>query len=249
MSHIAEKYNFRDFTLKNYKRILKIAKNNFIFQSFDSSFKKKNILLWRHDVDYSLKYALELAKIEHSLGVKSTYFILIHNNFYNAFDAISSERIKRIIKLGHAIAIHFDPHFYRIRSKKQLEYYLTLEKKIFKELWKINVSVFSFHNPDKFILTFRDFTYAGLINTYSGFFQKKFTYCSDSNGYWRYNRLEDLLLKPDVSCAQILTHPGWWQETEKSPKKRIEKIVHDLSSEILTGYDGTLKRSHRKNIN
>ena len=70
-------YHFEDFTEKNYRKLIKLAKKNYVFKFFNSS-NKPPYVLWRHDVDCSVHRALCLAKIEKELGVKSTYFFHLH---------------------------------------------------------------------------------------------------------------------------------------------------------------------------
>ena len=84
---VFEKYRFNDFTLDNYKRLLRIAKKNYSFILFNkiSYFEKKSILL-RHDVEFSVPIALKMAKIEADLGISSTYFVQLHSDFYNALE-------------------------------------------------------------------------------------------------------------------------------------------------------------------
>ena len=62
------KKNYKDFIneflLNGYRVVM--------FDSFDSS--KKNQLILRHDIDFDIKAAYEIAVIEHELNVKSTFF-------------------------------------------------------------------------------------------------------------------------------------------------------------------------------
>ena len=46
---------------------------------------KERQIIWRHDIDMSVHRAYSLAKLERGLGVKSTFFILPHSEFYNFF--------------------------------------------------------------------------------------------------------------------------------------------------------------------
>ena len=47
-----------------------------------------------------------------------------------------------------------------------------------------------------------------MINAYAKYFKDNVEYCSDSNGYWRHQRLENFLNNKHDKI-QVLTHPVW----------------------------------------
>jgi len=243
-----DKYHFSDFTLDSYREIIRKAKLLYDFKFYDSYDFNRNFVLWRHDVDCSLEYSLELAKIEADEFVQSTYFILIHSEYYSPFEKKSFDIIKHILALGHKIGVHFDSSFYNILTEKELLDRLAFEKGILENLFETEINVFSFHNPTSFELSsFRKYMYADCINTYSDIFQEKIAYCSDSNGYWRHNRLLNML-NENVPFLQVLLHPEWWQEKIRSPKERIMKIIKDRHDESVLGYNNLLFENGRENV-
>ena len=52
-----------------------------------------------------------LAKIENELGVKATYFLKLHSEFYNLFEKSIFEKVLKIIEFGHNIGLHFEHHY------------------------------------------------------------------------------------------------------------------------------------------
>ena len=82
--------------------------------------KSKKFLILRHDVDFSLDYALKLAKKEAKNEIKSTYFILLHGEYYNPFDKKNTKIIKEISNLGHEIGLHYDTDFFQNHLKKKV---------------------------------------------------------------------------------------------------------------------------------
>lgn len=212
------KVNFEDFTFKEYSNILKkIVKNFGIIDHLDlcNNFEKfcndnKRYLILRHDVDFSVDRALELAKIEAKYGISSTYFFLLHSDFYNIFERDSYNKVKEILKLGHKIALHFDTIFYGILDKEELENKLTFERDILANLFNVNIEVFSLHNPDinnysnytledlaKFYPAyFKDYI-SNMVNVYGSIF-RKIDYISDSNGFWRYRHINDIIYEEGV---------------------------------------------------
>lgn len=244
------KYRFDDFTLKNYKKLLKLAiSQNYDFTSFNYDKVYSNKLIWRHDIEFSVDLALEMAKLEKELGVKANYFIQLHSPFYNTLEIKTFSKLKQIIALGHYIGLHFDAHFYQVVNKKALDYYVKHDKDWLEDLFQIEICSFSFHNNTKFTLSCEDDYYGGLINVYSKFFKQNYRYCSDSTGFWRYERLEDILKeKHPEKGLHVLTHDGMWQEKIRSPRQRIHHIIDSKAEEAKKGYDKRLKNFGGLNV-
>ncbi len=238
-------YNQSDFVEKNYKIILKKINNKIIF--YDQIKVNSKFTLWRHDVDFSIHRSYSLAKIEKKLNIKATYFLLLGSQFYNLFDQEIKNLILKILSLGHQLGLHFDCSQYNIKNKKKLEQYLNYEKKILENLFQVKIKVFSFHNPTKKILRFDNFKYARMINAYAKYFKKNVEYCSDSNGYWRHEKLDNFLDKK-YQKIQVLTHPGWWQKKTMSPFERIKRCVNGRAKKVLINYNKYLIEYGRKNI-
>lgn len=249
MNNNYKKYNFEDFTEINYKKLLILAKKKYEFSFFNLSKNKVPTILWRHDVDISINRAYRLAQIENSLNVKSTYFLHIHSIFYNLFEKNNSELIKNILNLGHQIGLHFEPQFYsEYISNKQMKQSVKFEKDILEKLFKTKIRAISFHNPTRDILDrFNQERICGLFNTYGKKF-KNFEYVSDSNGYWRFKRLEDILKEPEITNLQVLTHPEWWQKNPMSPNDRIERAISYRGKNVKKSYLKLLNMAKRKSI-
>lgn len=238
-------YSERDFTLQNYERLLMLIHADTIF--YNEIENQHSFMLWRHDVDFSVHRAAVLAKAEQKYGIKATYFFQLGSFFYNILEQEIKELIFTIKALGHEIGLHFDSTQYAINSKEALEKKLIFEKNILEYLFDVKIKVFSFHNPTPEILELDDFRYAGMINTYAKFFKEGVAYCSDSNGYWRYQRLEDFLLQRNAK-SQVLTHPAWWQDNIMSPRDRIQRCIDGRAANTACKYDKGLEYFGRKNI-
>lgn len=94
-----------DFTLKAYKKLLEtLVQAGYEFYTFDDWCEKEpigKIVILRHDVDRSPKNALKVAKLEHELGIKSTYYFLIKGF------AFRPDIVQQIATLGHEIGYHY----------------------------------------------------------------------------------------------------------------------------------------------
>ena len=80
----------------------------------------KNLYV-RHDVDHNLEVALGMARMEHELGIKASYYLLppgdynADENYYGKLvgnEVVHSERLKEVVleihALGHEIGLHND---------------------------------------------------------------------------------------------------------------------------------------------
>ena len=113
-----------EFTYEAYKNmILNLRNNEYKVVGYNNDFKEKTVIL-RHDIDFSLEKALDIAKLENQLGVFSTFFILLSTDFYNINSIKSLEILKNIIRLGGKIGLHFDEKKYLIDEKKDYIKYI-----------------------------------------------------------------------------------------------------------------------------
>jgi hypothetical protein len=245
---VLETYNFSDFTTSHYKLLLEKAKTRFDFLFFDEVKDNDSFILWRHDVDFSMHRAYRLAQLEHESGVKSTFFVHLHNEYYNFLEKPITSLVCKIGDLGHKIGLHFDSHYYDIQSEAELEDKIAMEADILRKFLQTDIDVFSFHVTTPFTMNCKEWSYGGLINTYADYFQHNVEYCSDSNGYWRYKRLSDVLENTDSKKVQILTHPEWWQEETMSPWQRIERCIEGRAGSNKQYYIDNLRKWGMKNI-
>lgn len=245
---LATKYHFSDFTEKNYEKLLKLAKEYYKFSLY-TDFTKDPHVLWRHDIDFSVHRSLRLAEIENKIGACATHFVRLHSEFYNIFEKDVYIRIKKIMNLGHEIGLHFDYDFYSIDSFSELEEKLSLEKNILEKLLLTKINVFSFHNPEsKNALQFNRNTIGDMINVYGNKIKKNYYYCSDSNGYWRFKRLENVLREKPEKYLHILTHPEWWQKHVMSPRERVQRCIDLRAKHTKEFYNETIRKLRRKNV-
>lgn len=229
-----EKYKFDDFTLANYERLVALAvEKGYNFISYTDEFiENRKDMLWRHDVEFEPDVALKMAEIEHKYSVKATYFFQIHSPFYNIFDKHYTDVFHKIYALGHDVGLHFDSHFYGINDEAQLNKYIELDRTYFEAVMGVKIKTYSFHNTTPFTQSCLKPMYGGLINVYSSHFKEKYSYCSDSLGYWRFDRLEEVLNDDNIQHLQVLTHDANWTEEVLSPRKRVRKFVYDKAEKM-----------------
>lgn len=245
---ISKIYNFSDFTTKHYRQLLKVCKSKYKFSDYNSFNKDTKFVLWRHDLDFSIHRAYKLSEIEKEEGVSATYFLHLHNEFYNLLEKEISDLIQGIIDNGHQIGLHFDTHYYNINNEDDLHQWIQFESELLKKLFSVDINVFSFHNTTPFTMNCKEWKYGGLINTYAAYFQDNVEYCSDSNGYWRFKRLKDVLENSESEHLQILTHPEWWQDDVMSPWQKIQRCADIRAEKNKNFYKSHLRKFGMKNI-
>lgn len=242
-----DNYYFNDFTLDNYKKLLMLASDKYSFHFFNEEYIKRSIIL-RHDLEFSVPIALEMAHIEADLGIKTTYFVQLHSEFYNTLEKATIKSILEIKNLGHQIGLHFDSHFWNIETEEQLGRNIVFDKEVLEKYTAVEIKAFSFHNNTEFTLSCRKEKYAGLLNVYSDYFRNHYAYNTDSLGYWRYERLEDRLREAKEDAIQILIHDGMWQNEVLPPRKRVFKIIDGNAERLKKLYDSYLNKVGQKNI-
>ncbi|CAM5183404.1 Polysaccharide deacetylase OS=Ureibacillus acetophenoni OX=614649 GN=SAMN05877842_104127 PE=4 SV=1 [Ureibacillus acetophenoni] len=135
-----------ELTIEVYRRLIELLKNKgYTFCLYDEADHHEKTVILRHDVDFTLSKAVEMAEVEHELGVKSTYFILVTTDFYNIFSKRSYERLMKIISLGHEIGLHFDEKLYGIQTVDEMKKYVEMEADILGKYLNREVKVVSMH--------------------------------------------------------------------------------------------------------
>jgi hypothetical protein len=189
-----------------------------------------------------------MAEIEAELGIRATYFVQLHSEFYNTLEKKNILAFKRIMHLGHDIGLHFDSHYWNIETESQLERHICIDKQTLEIYTRAEIKVFSFHNNTVFTLSCRNYTYGGLMNVYSDYFRTNYAYNADSLGYWRYERLEDRLKEAKEENLQILIHDGMWQDEILAPRQRVFNVIDVNANNLKYRYDSFLKKIGAKNI-
>ncbi|MBO5424652.1 MAG: hypothetical protein J6A25_03980, partial [Lachnospiraceae bacterium] len=101
------------FTYDEYEKlVLLLREEQYVFCDYHSFDGLSKCVIMRHDVDMDLEKAVQLARLERTLGVKATYYVLISSDFYNIYSKRNIEMIKEIQSLGHTIGLHYDEQRY-----------------------------------------------------------------------------------------------------------------------------------------
>lgn len=244
----AEHFNFSDFTRENYSRLIDIAKRTYTFRRFSNYAVGERFVLWRHDVDFSPQSAVKLAEREAAAGVTATYFVCLHSDFYNLLERDVTDCVRGLASLGHEVGLHFDADYDAVTDEPGLVAALTRERRVLEEVLGHPVRVFSFHNPNERTRAWSAGEYAGMINAAASYFYTDVGFCSDSNGYWRNRRLEDVLTAATDARLQVLTHPEMWPDQPMSPRQRVVRCIDGRARRTLDRYERLLRDNDRLDI-
>lgn len=246
-----------NFTFSFYKKFIQKIKNMYSFILYDEA--KKSILpsiLWRHDIDISVHKAYKIAEIENKENIKSTFFLMLGNRFYDIRDKEINKLIIKIKSMGHSIGLHYDFEYLSPNKISYIDKFLISladQKKEIEKILGFEVNTFSFHNPstiDPFLLNEinRNYMYFDMINAYSDVIKEKFKYLSDSNGIWKYEKPEDVICPKVNPYLQILTHPEWWSEHSITPREKVIESLIGRARSVLNWYDAALKAQNIENF-
>ena len=215
-----------EFTLDGYHGLLSIFKDagySFCeFEEIDARLaEESSFVVLRHDIDLSLRLAVEIARIEYEQGIHATYFVLLRSPFYNILSRSSVAIMQQIHQYGHQIATHLDLAAYDndcVKALKEVELLAQCFPYINTEL----VSLHSSYDLDKVPVELSQ----QLDNVYGHAARGKMTYISDSTGRWRYGHPLDSEAFSARKPIQLLTHPVWWVQEGETATQKLECWLH-----------------------
>lgn len=188
--------------------------------SLDSPF-----VILRHDIDVCLESALRLAEREAEQGIRSTYFLMISNRFYNLNSSEGLRVIRAIRSMGHQIALHFDETVRPIPDVPAFNAAVSLEATMLSNLAECPVVGVSFHRPTPVRINSGMELTSPLPHTYLPTYVSEMDYCSDSTGRWRYGPPTTRESIANGRPLHLLTHPIWWDEHQVDPQVKLSEFV------------------------
>jgi hypothetical protein len=214
----------KDFTPAAYNALLtSLADRGYAVRGYAEAEPGKRHLILRHDVDMSLEAALPIAEIEHALGLKAHYFVLLRTEMYNVFSGAARSMLAKLSALGHEIGLHLDASLYG-NEPAVLQTAAEQECAALEIAAGAPVRVISFHRPAKSLLGYAE-TLAGRLHAYQPRFYTQIGYCSDSRGAWHHGKpLEHPAIR-EGRGLQLLTHPIWWAGQACSPEEKLTKFL------------------------
>tara|TARA_R110000737_G_scaffold341001_1_gene364376 strand:- start:9 stop:683 length:675 start_codon:yes stop_codon:yes gene_type:complete len=181
---------------------------------------------FRHDVDISLKKAVEMAEFENKNNIKSTYYILLSSPYYNALEAENLQRIRTLRELGMGIGLHYDNSI-KLQDANQCCSEIIIQLGMLQHhIGELEEKSVTFHKPLRGVdINGETVNLLNLSNIYSPNFDRRFKYISDSGHNWRENPY-DIINTNDM--VHINTHPEWYNNEEMD----MEDCIYSLGIEF-----------------
>jgi hypothetical protein len=179
--------------------------------------EQKKVILLRHDIDFSLEYAYELANFEYDLGIKSSYYVYLHAPTYNALSPKSMGMIRAMKGMGHEIGLHYDSR-YNIED----------EEIIVARIADTNCNSATQHFPAS---NGRIFGSVWIDPN-----DLKIKYISDSGRNWREKCLCSNIGKHDK--LHVNMHPEWWCSNSNSREDMIKKLYLSQHATLQKDIEG-----------
>ena len=204
--------NCGGFTTNHYKECIQLAQDKGytiipIREYKDNKAKVKKVILLRHDIDFSLQNAYELANIEYDLGVRSSYYLYLHSELYNALSPKSMEMLRQMVGMRHEIGLHYDSR-----------YLLHCEGMIMHDLVSQKEMTYSQHWP------------ASNTRLKGDVSELDMKYISDSGRNWREGCLCSHIGKEDK--LHVSMHPEWYINEGADRWQAINNIYQSYESTL-----------------
>jgi hypothetical protein len=181
-------------------------------------------LLLRHDVDLSLRLALEMAELEHEREITATYYILPHNDFYTPFSTDGRRALLRMAEMGHEVGLHCDGAIYP-EGREAFLRAIRRDIETLEDATGQKVVSASQHSPiDTQPIDFGDLVE---IDPYAARIMEKFTYVSDSAMSWRSATPWELL--QSRKNLQLLIHPVWWMAPGTNRDEKFQYLKKEAT--------------------
>lgn len=223
----------RGFTWHDYTYLLKAFLNSgYIFSDYADLDPEKSHVILRHDIDFSLEAARDIARIEADMGIVAHYFILLRTEFYNVCSPSDLIILEEIRDLGHEIGLHFDAAQYD-NQMDVIQKAVRRECEILETIVSVPVKSISFHRPAKSLQGIPN-RLADRMHAYQPQFFSDISYFSDSQGAFRFGHPLDSDAFRRKAAMQLLTHPIWW--TREAVSDRL-----DLIDRFLEGRSALLR--------
>ena len=213
------------FTKDSYAFLIQsFFKRGYRFGMFDElDYFLNGIVYLRHDIDFSVEWAYEMALCDYNLGIRSTFFFLPNSELYNLYSQQSIRRMADIHNMGHDICLHMDKGSYENLQNvlRCFIYYYPYARS----------NVIALHQPNDF--SSKPKLPIGCLDVYGEQFFNNIEYASDSGGEWKYGYPLQRQAYRDKRSFQLLIHPIWWLSTADDQGKIAHELVENIRLNAL----------------
>ena len=168
-------------------------------------------VILRHDIDYSVARALEMAELEHELGVRATVFLMLASPYYNLLDEENLRAARRIVELGHEIGFHYDTDLIVAADQGAAAREVIRQAEFVAATLGTTITTVAQHNPS---VTATRIRVPGYIDAYDPKYFTEIAYLSDSRRL--FGTPDVYRFFADHERCQLLIHPLWWHRVSQT---------------------------------
>ena len=219
-----------DFSHKGYLELLKNIKDSGRpLKSFEGAtgYDGPHVIL-RHDVDFSLHKALEMAQLDHAAGATSTFFILLTAPYYNPLTEEGVQLVKAIAALGHECGLHYDCTGFEALTEAQRHRRIQVLANALEDATGSPVRTIAQHKPAKSAIRQEFPLYR---DAYHDAYFKDMPYISDSRRIFFYHTDVLGFIKQHEKC-QLLTHPIWWNKEPMNIPEIFGQLQGSINADV-----------------
>tara|TARA_Y100001963_G_scaffold152589_1_gene237736 strand:+ start:5746 stop:6486 length:741 start_codon:yes stop_codon:yes gene_type:complete len=229
------------FSYNEYKSIVEKVTNELPLSDSLSVYNGLDEFVFiRHDVEYSVERAYDLAKFEsEELYINTAYLFQLRNNSYNILSSKNIQLVREMRDMGHEIGLHV--HLGGLKNVDDIEDYVLDDISTLEKYFDFDVDIFSFHRPSQESLR-RNVDIEDKINLYGDKFFHYYKirrpknvnvmYLPDSNHHWRFGHPLDLDLKKHKRI-QINCHPFSWTPQGHDNLNNFKTLIDEKNIETI----------------
>jgi hypothetical protein len=222
-----------EFTHQGYLALLGFIKDlHYEIVCFRDLPQDGSYVILRHDVDFSPEKALEMARLDHQFGARSTFFFLLTSPYYNILSKSGVECVEQITKLGHECGLHYDCEGFEHLSSETRRRRVHHFAECLEDATGTPIKTIAQHKPAH--SSVRE-EFSSYLDAYSVPFFEDMGYISDSRGTFRVSDVHEFFRRNPRS--QMVIHPIWWHAQKKSRSEVFRFIEKTISMRI----EGLLK--------
>jgi hypothetical protein len=223
-----------DFSYDHYRKIINRYKDTII--DYPDAIGAASFTLLRHDVEFDVTKAHQMAIIDAELGIKSSFLFQVRSNAYNFISKKNIHTVNQINEMGHNLGLHVYISHIDKGDWKSLYEELTFQKKIMERSLGMKIDRFSFHRPPAWVLEKEDDLIDGLFNLYGkSFFEYSLfpkapiylKYLADSRHRWDYG---DPMCDFNYEKFHLSLHPDEWSLKHLNEAENFKLLASNHSA-------------------
>lgn len=189
-------------------------------------------VILRHDIDFSIAKAAEIARLDSALGARSTFFVLLTTPYYSPLDEENLARLRSILDLGHEIGLHVDCSGFDGLSTEEQRRRVDSQVACLEAHLGVKINTIAQHKPTA-ARTRPEFP--GYVDAYSKPFFAEIGYISDSRMMFRVRDVRGFFQQHERS--QLVLHPIWWHRTPRTRAQILDELKLALAAQFAQMID------------